>query len=474
LPGNPDLSNKNNKFSVFLNGYFWHQHKNCKRVRAPKSNISYWIPKLQRNVKNLNKNITSLKNDNWETFVMWECGVNDENKKIIMQRKLKHGELFCGPGGMALGAKNSSIAVKKIKYTIDTIWAIDNDTEACKTFKRNVAYQNSIITKWPIEEVYKNKKLIINDDITKIDDFSKLPDIDILSFGFPCNDYSLIGKRKGIAGKYGGLYKYGVDAINAKNPKFFIAENVSGLASSSGSTFAVILDELKNAGNGYTLTVNNYKLEKYGVPQTRHRIIIVGFRNDLDKEFLTPKETHPKRFVYAKEAIEKGLVYGEGKINGAKNHNVDIIKKRLSKTVRKRLYHTKNGQNAWNADLPDDVKLNVKKATFSSIYKKLKPNKPAYTVTGSGGGGTHMYYWAKNKKDQRALTNRERARLQTFPDKFEFIGNSTDVRKQIGMAVPVLAAKIIFTAALKTYCSIPYENTEANILLNEDGTITRS
>ena len=63
-----------------------------------------------------------------------------------MQCKLKHGELFCGPGGMALGAKNSSITAKKIKYTIDTIWAIDNDTEACKTFKRNVAYQNSIIT----------------------------------------------------------------------------------------------------------------------------------------------------------------------------------------------------------------------------------------------------------------------------------------------------------------------------------------
>jgi DNA mismatch endonuclease (patch repair protein) len=89
LPGNPDLSNKNKKFAVFVNGCFWHQHKNCKRATVPKSNISYWIPKLQRNVKNLNKNITSLKNDNWKTFVIWECEVNDQNKMSKFIEKIK-------------------------------------------------------------------------------------------------------------------------------------------------------------------------------------------------------------------------------------------------------------------------------------------------------------------------------------------------------------------------------------------------
>ncbi len=89
LPGNPDLSNKNKKFAVFVNGCFWHQHKNCKRATVPKSNISYWIPKLQRNVKNLNNNITLLKNDNWETFVIWECEVKDENKMSKFIEKIK-------------------------------------------------------------------------------------------------------------------------------------------------------------------------------------------------------------------------------------------------------------------------------------------------------------------------------------------------------------------------------------------------
>ena len=97
--------------------------------------------------------------------------------------------------------------------------------------------------------------------------------------------------------------------------------------------------------------------------------------------------------------------------------------------------------------------MNVKGAKISQIYKRLDPDKPAYTVTGSGGGGTHIYHW----EEPRALTNRERARLQTFPDNYEFKGSKESVRKQIGMAVPCQGAKIIFEAILKTFAGIPYE-----------------
>ena len=82
---------------------------------------------------------------------------------------------------------------------------------------------------------------------------------------------------------------------------------------------------------------------------------------------------------------------------------------------------------------------------MSNIYKKLKRNEPAYTVTGSGGGGTHMYHYSEN----RALTNRERARLQTFDDYYKFEGGKESVRKQIGMAVPVLGAKLIMNSIKK-------------------------
>ena len=95
---------------------------------------------------------------------------------------------------------------------------------------------------------------------------------------------------------------------------------------------------------------------------------------------------------------------------------------------------------------------------MSMIYKRLDPKKPAYTITGSGGGGTHVYHW----KENRALTNRERARLQTFPDNFEFFGSKESVRKQIGMAVPVLGAKIILECILKTFAKIDYPSIDEN------------
>ena len=98
----------------------------------------------------------------------------------------------------------------------------------------------------------------------------------------------------------------------------------------------------------------------------------------------------------------------------------------------------------------------LKVRRLAKIYRRLDPNKPSYTVTGSGGGGTHVYHW----KENRALTNRERARLQTFPDDFIFIGSKEEVRRQIGMAVPVKGAKIIFDSILKTFARIDYPSID--------------
>jgi DNA (cytosine-5)-methyltransferase 1 len=124
-----------------------------------------------------------------------------------------------------------------------------------------------------------------------------------------------------------------------------------------------------------------------------------------------------------------------------------------------RLNYIKPGQNAFTATIPEELQLNVKGAKISQIYKRLDPSKPAYTVTGSGGGGTHIYHWS----EPRALTNRERARLQTFPDDFVFEGSKENVRRQIGMAVPAMGAKLIFEAVLKTFAGIPYPSVDVNL-----------
>src|SRR5699024_4387229 len=118
-----------------------------------------------------------------------------------------------------------------------------------------------------------------------------------------------------------------------------------------------------------------------------------------------------------------------------------------SQSVIARLEAIPAGKNAFNTHFDDDaLRLNVKGATLSNIYRRLKANDPSYTVTGSGGGGTPMYHW----KEPRALTNRERARLQTFTDNFEFLGSRPSVRRQIGMAVPPDGAQVVIEAMLRT------------------------
>ena len=139
----------------------------------------------------------------------------------------------------------------------------------------------------------------------------------------------------------------------------------------------------------------------------------------------------------------------------AANHELT----RQAPQVVERLKLIKPGENAFNAKLPPALQLNVKGAKISQIYRRLHPDKPSYTVTGSGGGGTHVYHY----EEPRALTNRERARLQTFPDDFIFEGTKESVRKQIGMAVPVRGAQVVFEALFKTLSGKSYPSIESNM-----------
>ncbi len=337
------------------------------------------------------------------------------------------GELFCGPGGLGLGALSASNQnILKIK----PIWANDIDSDSCLTYLHNI--HNGL------------KKNVICKAIENLD-LENIPELDALSFGFPCNDFSIVGKHLGTKGKYGPLYTYGVKVINIRSPLWFIAENVSGLESAnSGEAFRKILYDLENAGKGYFLTAHKYKFEEYGVPQSRHRIIIVGIRKDLNLRFLVPKPLFTKKYKTVGEALEIPPI----PVN-ASNHEFTT----QSKIVQERLSFIPEGENAWYEKIPKRLQLKQTKTKLSNIYKRLSKDKPSYTITGSGGGGTHVYHW----KENRALTNRERARLQTFPDHFLFSGSKESVRKQIGMAVPPEGAKVIFDAILKTFQKNKYE-----------------
>ncbi len=349
------------------------------------------------------------------------------------------GEFFCGPGGIGLAAKMTTLRVNKKTYRFEHRWAIDSDKDSCETYKRNVfgtdcpnGVHHADIRTFPILD---------------------LEPVDGLFFGFPCNDFSLAGKSKGLEGEYGSLYKYGVEFIDHMNPLFFFAENVSGLSSvDKGKAFRGIIDELKDAGQygGYNLTTHLFNFDQYGVPQVRRRYIIVGFRRDLELVFEVPKPNYVHNRKSARDAIESPPIPSEASCQESTTH---------SKTVVERLKYIEPGKNAWNSNLPEHLKLNVQRAKLSMVYRRLDPDRPAYTVTGSGGGGTHVYHWA----EPRALTNRERARLQTFPDDFEFCGSKESVRRQIGMAVPVKAAQCILKAILKTIAGVDYSSVEPSV-----------
>lgn len=347
------------------------------------------------------------------------------------------GELFCGPGGLAWGATNADIGNEDFRIT--HAWANDYDQSTCDTYITNICPEN------PDSVICGDVRKLSQDGV-----LTGLPQIDALAFGFPCNDFSVVGEQKGFDGTYGPLYSYGIQVLKSHKPQWFLAENVGGLKSANeGNAFQKILSDMRDAG--YRVYPNLYKFEEYGVPQARHRIIIIGIREDLPYIFRIPStEMFKDVDVRCSTALEKPPI--------PKNAlNNELTKQ--SETVVKRLSYIRPGENAFTANIPEEYQLKVKGAKISQIYKRLDPEKPAYTVTGSGGGGTHIYHWS----EPRALTNRERARLQTFPDDYEFKGSKESVRRQIGMAVPCKGARIIFEAVLKTFAGIDYPYMDANI-----------
>jgi DNA (cytosine-5)-methyltransferase 1 len=306
-------------------------------------------------------------------------------------------DLFSGAGGLSLGLVRAGFV---------PLWAVDSDSWACATYRRNIGPH------------------VICRDIREVD-FRALPRPSGIAGGFPCNDWSVVGTRAGDSGRFGILFTEFVRALDETRPLWFLAENVPGLLADRRGE--AVLRAFAATGPGYAVSVHLYRFEQYGVPQRRHRVVAVGVRLSEGRVFMPPAPTHSVP-VTAEEAL-RGVE--------AARHNNERIQH--PPRVVRRLERIPEGGNAWDIAHEDGVGLNVRACRLSLIYRRLRRDEPAYTVVGSGGGGTHMYHYA----EPRALTNRERARLQSFPDEFVFEGPPGAVRRQIGMAVPPLAAEAI-------------------------------
>ena len=262
-------------------------------------------------------------------------------------KEFRLGELFCGPGGLAYAAINSKI--DDSEYRIIHKWANDYDLDTCKTYTRNIC---------PSEP-----DSVICGDVRKLD-IEPLGDIDALAFGFPCNDFSVVGEQKGFNGTFGPLYSYGIKVLKRYKPLWFLAENVGGLKSANeGKAFEKIKEDMIKAG--YRIYPNLYKFEQYGVPQARHRMIIVGIRADLPYEFKIPSpEPYRNIDVTCKTALEVPKIP-----QNAMNNELT----KQSQQVVERLKYIKPGQNAFTADIPEELQLKVKGAKISQILKLPTP-----------------------------------------------------------------------------------------------------
>lgn len=338
--------------------------------------------------------------------------------------------LFSGCGGLDLGFEQVG--------DYKTVWANDFKHEACETFRKHFG------------------DVILEGDIEQVDPYSdkNIPECDIILGGFPCQDFSIIWKRPGLDGERGNLYKSFLRFVDAKKPKAFVAENVKGiLTANNKKAIRQIIEDFQNIAPGYVVIPHLYNFADYGVPEYRERVLIVGIRSDMGFEFKHPKPTHGEH-----EGLLPYVTVGDAlkDVENVKFNNEHLRVTERTKTI---ISLIPEGGNF--TAIPKDSPFYVK-GMISHVYRRIHRNEPSKTIIAAGGGGTWGYHYPEN----RPLTNRERARIQSFPDDFVFYGNTTEVRRQIGNAVPPVGVHAVANA-LKPLFSGDYEKIDLKSIFDE-------
>lgn len=265
-----------------------------------------------------------------------------------------------------------------------------------------------------------------------------LPKADIVIGGFPCQPFSLSGKRQGFEDEKGrgNLYLQMKRVIDHVKPKMFIAENVDGLRTKKDEADNYALDKIVDdfKKSGYDVEYRVLKAVDYGVPQTRVRIIIIGKRKDLTGQIIFPEPTHAKE-------TSKGLL--------AWRTTKDAIG-----DLEKKLDSPNAPANHTSKDYSRAKFYPGKK--FQGNQKE-NADRPAHTVRAEAHGNQYAHYNSigddpsnQDMTTWRRLTVRECARIQTFPDSFVFPVSQSEAHKQIGNAVPPVLAWHVARSVLKT------------------------
>lgn len=323
-------------------------------------------------------------------------------------------ELFAGAGGLALGLEQAGFNVVLLN---------ENDKWACKTLQTN-----------------RPKWKVVCQDISQLD--WKGYKADVITGGFPCQPFSYAGKRLGFEDTRGTLFFEFARCVKEVRPKMFVAENVYGLTThSDGKTLKTIVSIMEDLG--YTVQYQVLDAVDYHVPQKRKRVIIVGSSSGVYFRFPKPSD---KR-INLKEALK-----GVPQSGGAK----------YSKTRMEVMKLVPPG-GSW-VDLPKKTQLEYMGKSYYSeggkrgAARRLSWAEPSPTLTTSPSQKLTEFC---HPEETRPLTVREYARIQTFPDSWQFAGGIGSQYKQIGNATPVKLAEAIGRAVIKAL-----EQKNESVLLN--------
>lgn len=336
----------------------------------------------------------------------WEEELNTKAK-----RPYNLVELFAGGGGLARGMEEAGF---------NSILLNEFDKHACSTLRHNRPDWN-----------------VIEGDIANVD-FQKevSEEVDLLTGGFPCQAFSYAGKSLGFEDTRGTLFFEMARAIKELQPRVFMAENVRALLTHEGgqtiTTIKNVIAEL-----GYELVEPKVlKAIFYKVPQKRERLILVGIRKDLANNVTFQWPSSYKRVMTLKDAFFSGELF-----------NTDVPKSPGQiYPERKRQIMAKVEEGGYWRNLPDDLQREYMKGSYflgggkTGMARRLSMNEPSLTLTTSP---AQKQTERCHPKETRPLQTREYARIQTFPDDWEFKGPITAVYKQIGNAVPVNMAAAI-------------------------------
>ena len=334
-------------------------------------------------------------------------------------------DLFCGLGGLSHGFETSNYKI---------IAAVDTWEDALKTYKKN--FKNTETFNLDIKEfnkTYLNKIL------------KQYKKIDGVIGGPPCQGFSTVGTRD-VNDRRNSLYLEFFNTVKKINPNFFIIENVSGFLNLSGGIFLKdIIKRFGKSGLGYNISYKLINSSFYGIPQTRKRVFIIGTKNS---KFNFPKEFDYK--VSSGEAIsDLNFKLQLKRNNGVYNYKGATISK-YQKIMRNGSKKITNHENTAHEQRTVDVISKIKDGgtihdlekkfweirKYNKTFQRMNSKLPSLTI--DTGHRNYFHY-----KANRIPTVRECARLQSFPDKFVFLGSKTSQYQQVGNAVPPLLSEII-------------------------------